>query len=128
MMFTFFAGYRWVFDPRTAMISLTDSFLNHPLFIMGFIVLGESSAVYVGVPVLTVVLTAFLSYPVIEFAFGVHKLVVAPHIITNRTRSVLSDFNMSCDDSGKLILKPRPNMGNQQQPQPQAKMNNFLKD
>lgn len=39
---------------------------------------------------------------------GIHKLVIAPQIITSRTRSVLSDFNMSCDDTGKLILKPRP--------------------
>lgn len=43
------------------------------------------------------------------FAIGIHKLVIAPQIITSRTRNVLSDFNMSCDDTGKLILKPRPN-------------------
>lgn len=40
---------------------------------------------------------------------GIHKLVFAPKIITTRMRTVLNDFNMSCDDTGKLILKPRPN-------------------
>lgn len=43
------------------------------------------------------------------FVFGIHKLVIAPQIITSRMRLVLADFNMSCDDTGKLILKPRPN-------------------
>lgn len=42
------------------------------------------------------------------FGFGIHKLVITPQIITSRTRSALGDFNMSCDDTGKLILKPRP--------------------
>lgn len=37
-----------------------------------------------------------------------HKRVIAASIITSRTREVLNDFNMSCDDSGKLILRPRP--------------------
>jgi len=34
--------------------------------------------------------------------------VIAPSIIASRTRAVLKDFNMSCDDTGKLILMPRP--------------------
>lgn len=47
-------------------------------------------------------------FAVFLFVMGIHKLVIAPQILTSRTRSVLSDFNMSCDDTGKLILKPRP--------------------
>ena len=39
---------------------------------------------------------------------GIHKRVVAPSIICSRTRQVLADFNMWCDDTGKLVLKPRP--------------------
>lgn len=50
-----------------------------------------------------------ISLSVVLFVFGIHKLVIAPQIITSRMRSVLGDFNMSCDDTGKLILKPRPN-------------------
>lgn len=34
--------------------------------------------------------------------------MIAASIITSRTREVLGDFNMSCDDTGKLILRPRP--------------------
>lgn len=45
---------------------------------------------------------------VLLFMTGVHRKVIAPSIITARTRSVLNDFNMSCDETGKLILKPRP--------------------
>lgn len=45
---------------------------------------------------------------VILLLTGVHKKVIATSIITSRARQVLTDFNMSCDDSGKLILRPRP--------------------
>lgn len=45
-------------------------------------------------------------FAVILFMMGVHRRVIAPSIITQRARSVLGDFNMSCDDTGKLILKP----------------------
>lgn len=48
-------------------------------------------------------------FAVLLFVIGIHKLVIAPQILTSRTRSVLNDYNMSCDDTGKLILKPRPN-------------------
>lgn len=47
-------------------------------------------------------------FSVTLFLFGIHKRVMAPSIIASRTRIVLSDFNMSCDETGKLILKPRP--------------------
>lgn len=47
-------------------------------------------------------------FSVFLFMMGVHRKVIAPSIITARMRFVLSDFNMSCDDTGKLILKPRP--------------------
>lgn len=49
-----------------------------------------------------------LFFAVLLFVFGIHKLVIAPQIITSRTRSVLAEFNMSCDETGKLILRPRP--------------------
>ena len=43
---------------------------------------------------------------VVLFLLGIHRRVIAPSIVTQRARSVLGDFNMSCDDTGKLILKP----------------------
>ncbi|XP_023018995.1 CTD nuclear envelope phosphatase 1 regulatory subunit 2 isoform X2 [Leptinotarsa decemlineata] len=76
---------QWILDPETRIVSLSQSLTNHPFFILSTIIL------------ITILL------------LGVHKRVIAPSIITSRTREVLGDFNMSCDDSGKLILRPRPN-------------------
>jgi len=78
-------AYQWLFDPDTATLPFIQSLLNHLLFFVSAIVL--------------IVLFLLL---------GIHKRVVAPNIITARTRTVLMDFNMSCDDTGKLLLKPRP--------------------
>lgn len=81
---TIFTAYKWLLDPETSKVSFTQSLWNHPLFVIA---------------------TLFL---VILFLGGIHKRVVAPSIIVARVRQVLQDFNMSCDDTGKLILKPRP--------------------
>ncbi|XP_061378235.1 nuclear envelope phosphatase-regulatory subunit 1 isoform X1 [Danaus plexippus] len=81
---TAIAAWHWLTDPLTPVVSLTQSLWNHPFF-------------------------AFTStFLVLLFMTGVHRKVIAPSIITARTRSVLNDFNMSCDETGKLILKPRP--------------------
>ena len=44
----------------------------------------------------------------ILLCLGAHRRIVAPSIFVSRTREVLFDFAMDCDDTGKLILKPRP--------------------
>ncbi|XP_018336793.1 nuclear envelope phosphatase-regulatory subunit 1 isoform X2 [Agrilus planipennis] len=75
---------QWLMDPVTRVVPLSQSLSNHPFFILATVIL------------------------VIIFLLGVHKRVIAASIITTRTREVLIDFNMSCDDTGKLILKPRP--------------------
>ncbi|XP_018399934.1 PREDICTED: nuclear envelope phosphatase-regulatory subunit 1 isoform X2 [Cyphomyrmex costatus] len=75
------ATTRWR-NPNTSAVSFTQSLYNHPFFTMASVIL------------------------VILFMMGVHRRVIAPSIITQRARSVLGDFNMSCDDTGKLILKP----------------------
>lgn len=77
-------AWYWLTDPKTSVVPLFDSLLLHPLFALSSMIL------------------------IILFCFGIHKKVIAPQIITSRTRSVLSDFNLSIDDSGKLILKQRP--------------------
>ncbi|XP_020713868.1 nuclear envelope phosphatase-regulatory subunit 1 homolog isoform X1 [Ceratitis capitata] len=82
---TAIGAYYWLRDPRTSIVPLIESLLLHPMFTVATMML------------------------VILFIMGIHKLVFAPKIITTRMRTVLSDFNMSCDDTGKLILKPRPN-------------------
>ncbi|XP_005184706.1 nuclear envelope phosphatase-regulatory subunit 1 homolog [Musca domestica] len=82
---TAIGAWYWLRDPRTSVVPLTESLLIHPVFTFATLTL------------------------LVLFVFGIHKLVIAPQIITSRMRSVLGDFNMSCDDTGKLILKPRPN-------------------
>ncbi|KAJ8915794.1 hypothetical protein NQ315_004606 [Exocentrus adspersus] len=75
---------QWILDPETGIVSLSQSLTNHPFFILSTFILA------------------------VILLLGVHKRVIAASIITSRTREVLSDFNMSCDDTGKLILRPRP--------------------
>ncbi|XP_013408711.1 nuclear envelope phosphatase-regulatory subunit 1 [Lingula anatina] len=77
-------AWNWLLDPETSHVSFFQSLLNHPFFTITCIIL----------------LGLFLC--------GIHKRVVAPSIIASRCRMVLADYNMSCDDTGKLILKPRP--------------------
>ncbi|KAL6259846.1 hypothetical protein P5V15_009756 [Pogonomyrmex californicus] len=80
--FTAIGAWYWLTDPNTSAVPFTQSLYNHPFFTMASVIL------------------------VILFMLGVHRRVIAPSIITQRARSVLGDFNMSCDDTGKLILKP----------------------
>ncbi|KAL4148830.1 hypothetical protein QTP88_002978 [Uroleucon formosanum] len=77
-------AYYWLTDPQTTKVSFFQSLYNHLLFTISSIML------------------------MILLLTGVHKKVIATSIITSRARQVLADFNMSCDDSGKLILRPRP--------------------
>ncbi|XP_014681967.1 PREDICTED: nuclear envelope phosphatase-regulatory subunit 1-like, partial [Priapulus caudatus] len=78
------AAWQWLLDHETAKVAFTQSLWNHPYFVLSTIILC------------------------LLFMGGIHKRVVAPSIIVARVRQVLQDFNMSCDDTGKLILKPRP--------------------
>lgn len=98
-------AWYWLTDPKTSVVPLTESLLNHPIFTCATLLLSMLMA-----------LCSYQSgskmlygFSVLLFVIGIHKLVIAPQILTSRTRSVLNDFNMSCDDTGKLILKPRPN-------------------
>ena len=74
----------WLGDPSTAEVSFLHSLTNHPFFSL-------STALFF-----------------VLFLFGIHRRVVAPSIFVSRAREVLYDFAMDCDDTGKLILKPRP--------------------
>ncbi|KAK3597579.1 hypothetical protein CHS0354_018174 [Potamilus streckersoni] len=77
-------AWSWLWDPETSKTSFTQSLLNHPFFTLSCFIL------------------------LLLFLCGIHRRVVAPSIIASRCRQVLADYNMSCDDTGKLILKPRP--------------------
>lgn len=84
---TAMGAWQWLADSLTYQVysvTFCQSLMNHPFFTISSLIL----------------LSLFLA--------GIHKRVVAPSIITSRVRQVLQDFNMSCDNTGKLILKPRP--------------------
>jgi len=74
----------WLGDPKTAEVSFQASLYNHPFFTL-------SSMMTLGL-----------------FFAGVHRRIVAPSIFVSRARDVLADLSMDCDETGKLILKPRP--------------------
>lgn len=78
---TSISAFQWLFDPQTQHISFVESLYNHLFFTFNCIIL------------------------VIFFALGIHKRVVAPGIVVSRIKQVLANFNMSCDPSGRLILK-----------------------
>ncbi|KAG5339246.1 NEPR1 protein, partial [Acromyrmex charruanus] len=105
---TAIGAWHWLTDPNTSAVSFTQSLYNHPFFTMASIILGR----YGGTDSLCILYKLIWQlhfgnhFPVILFMMGVHRRVIAPSIITQRARSVLGDFNMSCDDTGKLILKP----------------------
>ncbi|KAI0221720.1 Nuclear envelope phosphatase-regulatory subunit 1 [Lamellibrachia satsuma] len=77
-------AWSWIWDPETSNVTFLESLRNHPFFTFSCFVL------------------------IMLFVAGIHKRVVAPSIIASRCRQVLQDYNMSCDDTGKLILRPRP--------------------
>lgn len=84
IVFTVFGAYDWLADPLTAKLSLYDSLWEHMFFASSCLSL------------------------IIVFMFGIHKRIVASSVLTSRCRSILCEYNMSCDDSGRLILRPRP--------------------
>ena len=49
---------------------------------------------------------------VLLFVFGVHKRVVAPSILVQRLRYVLTDFGLSITESGSLVIKDSRNLLN----------------
>jgi len=81
---TAWMAWIWALDQRTSQVSFFYSLYNHKLFTMS----------------LTTLITLFL--------FGAHKRIMVQSIILSRSKQVLQDFNMSCDERGRIILKPRP--------------------
>uniref|UniRef100_A0A0X3PUD9 Transmembrane protein 188 n=1 Tax=Schistocephalus solidus TaxID=70667 RepID=A0A0X3PUD9_SCHSO len=77
-------AYLWLTNPLTYQVRFLTSLANHPFFVTNIAIL------------------------LILFLLGAHKKVVLPHIITQRCQTVLAEYNMTCDSSGKLILMPRP--------------------
>uniref|UniRef100_A0A8V5GX36 Nuclear envelope phosphatase-regulatory subunit 1 n=1 Tax=Melopsittacus undulatus TaxID=13146 RepID=A0A8V5GX36_MELUD len=79
-------AWNWLIDPETQKVSFFISFWNHTLFTIRCITL------------------------ISLFFAGIHRIVVAPSITAARGQTVLAGYNMSRDDTEKLILKPRPHV------------------
>jgi len=80
--FTLISAYFWVTDPTTYIVTLRMSLVNHPIF------------------------SCFLFLFILLFLTGITRRMAITSIIITRCREVLSDFNITCDDKGKLILHP----------------------
>lgn len=80
LLTTSITAFQWLSDPQTEQISLYESLGKHWFFATNFLGL------------------------IILFITGIHKKVIAPTIIVLRIRSVLENFNMSCDYNGRLII------------------------
>uniref|UniRef100_A0A7E4ZS33 Transmembrane protein 188 n=1 Tax=Panagrellus redivivus TaxID=6233 RepID=A0A7E4ZS33_PANRE len=80
---TIYSAYFLILDPNVRFVTLYESMVKHPLFASSFL--------------------AFLGLFLIA---GVHKRIIAPKIIAQRCGVVLADFCLSCDESGKLIVRP----------------------
>uniref|UniRef100_A0ABI7W6F8 Nuclear envelope phosphatase-regulatory subunit 1 n=2 Tax=Felis catus TaxID=9685 RepID=A0ABI7W6F8_FELCA len=74
-------AWNWLIDPETQKVSFFTSLWNHPFFTISCITL-------IGL-----------------FFAGIHKRVVAPSIIAARCRTVLAEYNMSCDDVSIVYVK-----------------------
>uniref|UniRef100_A0A8C4Z6F3 Nuclear envelope phosphatase-regulatory subunit 1 n=1 Tax=Gadus morhua TaxID=8049 RepID=A0A8C4Z6F3_GADMO len=77
-------AWNWLIDPDTQKVSFFSSLWNHPFFTISCITL------------------------IALFFAGIHKRVVAPSIIAARCRTVLAEYNMSCDDVSTLNVKYSP--------------------
>uniref|UniRef100_A0A672F5R1 Nuclear envelope phosphatase-regulatory subunit 1 n=1 Tax=Salarias fasciatus TaxID=181472 RepID=A0A672F5R1_SALFA len=73
-------AWNWLIDPDTQKVSFFSSLWNHPFFTISCITL------------------------IALFFAGIHKRVVAPSIIAARCRTVLAEYNMSCDDVSSQIF------------------------
>lgn len=85
---TSITAFQWLNDPQTKNVTLLESLHNHSFFTF------NSTGL------------------IILFLLGIHRKVVAPAIIVSRIRQVLENFNMSCDQNGRLILKKTPTSSN----------------
>lgn len=102
------AAWQWLVDPETMQVSFLYSLYNHLFFTIASLLLGKRHTSFISARYFQLVNFFCFVFAVVLFVCGIHKRVVAPSIVACRARQVLTDFNMSCDDTGKLILKPRP--------------------
>lgn len=77
--------YNFITDPRISELPILESLSDHKYFTFNL---------------------AILSLLILS---GIHQRIIGPRIIVNRIKKVLRKYNMSCDQTGRLIIK-RPSM------------------
>lgn len=80
LLTTSITAFQWLSDPRTEQVPFQESLSEHWFFATNCLGL------------------------IILFITGIHRKIIAPTIIVSRIRSVLENFNMSCDQDGRLII------------------------
>ncbi|GMT27200.1 hypothetical protein PFISCL1PPCAC_18497, partial [Pristionchus fissidentatus] len=88
---TLLSSYQWIVDPTLRTVAF------HSLLNMPFLDSMSNHKVF------------SIALPSLLFMFavlGIHRRVFAPSIIAARCREALSAFSLSCDENGKLIVKP----------------------
>lgn len=73
--------YNFISDPKLSEVSISESLATHKYFSLNL---------------------AILSLLILS---GVHQRIIGPKIIASRIKKVLKNYNMSCDQTGKLIMK-----------------------
>lgn len=73
--------YNFLADPRITETSIIELLGYHKYFTTNLIIL------------------------ILLLITGIHQKIVAPRIIVKRIRKVLRNYNMSCNQSGRLIIK-----------------------
>ncbi|XP_037103291.1 nuclear envelope phosphatase-regulatory subunit 1 isoform X1 [Syngnathus acus] len=106
-------AWNWLIDPDTQKVSFFSSLWNHPFFTISCITLIALFFAGIHKRVVAPSMYPYKPSPFVCFSLGWlshSSLTLFIHSIAARCRTVLAEYNMSCDDTGKLILKPRPNI------------------
>ena len=74
--------FEWLSDPGIYKQSFFDSLCEHPFFIANFCIMI-----------------------LLIFSCGIHQRIVMNEILIQRIRSVIQEYNLDCDQTGKLSLK-----------------------
>ncbi|XP_036201771.1 nuclear envelope phosphatase-regulatory subunit 1 isoform X2 [Myotis myotis] len=116
-------AWNWLIDPETQKVSFLTSLWNHPFFTISCITL--IGLFFAGIHKRVVAPSMYPLHAVCSErsrgAFSASGASLTPLIndgfsfnhdvsIAARCRTILAEYNMSCDDTGKLILKPRPHV------------------
>ena len=97
ILLTVVCTYNWLNDPATSNSPLLVSLRSHPFFLLRFLI--KLSELFCSLKKFSCFLL------VSSLTFGIHQRVVAPSILVQRIRYVLSDYGMTLSPRHQLILQ-----------------------